>query len=174
VLKPTPGQLLGGIADSLRRSVLPALPPGNAQRQLKAALHALGRLERSWDRWPTYLAGDNADLRGTLLAALDALPAPAGSVPAALAERLRQVQTATGAAIAGIGDPALAQAAALNLELQELVAELDTWLRAPERAADRIGTDQLQVLEDLYRRMVSRELLAWGTAAAEAGNGGQE
>lgn len=66
MFRPTAGELIAGIADSLRETVLPSVSGGAAQRQLKAALHALGRLQRSWDRLPRYLADDNADLQQTL------------------------------------------------------------------------------------------------------------
>lgn len=66
MLEPKPADLLEGVIDALRESVLPALPPGAAQRQLRAALHALGRLQRSWDRIPDYRNADIEDMRATL------------------------------------------------------------------------------------------------------------
>lgn len=66
MLRPTPGELLAGIRRALQDQVLPHLPDGAPARQLRAALHVLGRLERSWDLLPAYLQADNADLRHTL------------------------------------------------------------------------------------------------------------
>lgn len=66
MLRPSPQDLLRGTCDQLEQQVLPELEAGAAQRQLKAALHLLRRLERSWDRLPAYLAEDNADIAATL------------------------------------------------------------------------------------------------------------
>src|ERR1700733_16107204 len=73
MLRPTTGELLAGLSASLRQSVLTALPPGDAQRQVKAALHALDRLQRTWDLALPHLRTDNADMRETLQGILEAL-----------------------------------------------------------------------------------------------------
>lgn len=164
MIRPTPGELLRGVREALRESVLPALPPGQAQRQLKAALHALGRLERCWDRLPAGLAADNADLRGTAQSVIAALLPQAGADAQQLqrlAARCAEPAAAADPAVPGIGDPALARAAAENLALQQALTELDACVRGrPERPA---RAAQLDALAGLYRRMVARERAALAT-----------
>ena len=168
--KPTVGVVLAGIADGLRLSVLPAVAGGAAQRQLKAALHALGRLQQSWDRWPAYLAADNEDLRATLAAVLASLTAAGAPLPAASKTELQALRvrldtltpaTCTQACVPGVNDPALAAACALNEALQGVLTALDAWLRAPAQAALPARAAQAQVLDGLYHRMIEREGQAW-------------
>ena len=164
MLRPTAGELVRNIADGLRRSVLPALPPGAAQRQLKAALHALGRIEQSWDRLPPYLTSDNADIRESLDAVLRELEKSSIAVPrqfVSLRQDLAGSLNDHDTSIPGITDGALGQAAALNLELQSVLVELDAWLRS--QTASAACVEQSRALEHLYSRMVDRELQAWAT-----------
>ncbi|WP_250292113.1 hypothetical protein, partial [Frankia sp. CiP1_Cm_nod1] len=66
MLRPTPGELLEGLRRELRDEVLPAVPAGSAARQLRAAIHVLGRLADTWDVQHHYLETDNVDLEVTL------------------------------------------------------------------------------------------------------------
>jgi hypothetical protein len=102
VLRPSTGELLAGLRASLTDGVLPALPKGAAQGQLKAALHLLGRLANSWDLAHSHIAQDNADME-QVLGPLADVPAPAEGPP-------------------GYNDPALRLAAARNLQLQAILA----------------------------------------------------
>jgi hypothetical protein len=164
VIRPAPGELLRGIREALRESVLPALPAGAAQRQLKAALHALARLERSWDRYSTCLREDNADMRASGRAILQAAQNCGGAfddlravfeagLPAPLAE------------FAGIGDPELRQAAADNLQLQQALVALDERIRSLAPGADCPQPQAL--LAALYRRMALRERKASAVEAQD-------
>jgi hypothetical protein len=103
VLRPSTGDLLAGLRESLTIGVLPALQKGDAHGQLKAALHLLGRLEKSWDLAHAHIAEDNADMERVLGPLADAPP---------LAEEPT-----------GYNDPALRRAAARNLQLQAVLAE---------------------------------------------------
>jgi hypothetical protein len=103
VLRPSTGELLEGLRASLTTGVLPSLPKGEAHSQLKAALHLLGRLAKSWDMAHTHIAQNNADMEQVLGPLADA-PPPAEELP-------------------GYNDPALRQAAARNLQLQAILAE---------------------------------------------------
>ncbi len=102
MLRPSTGELLAGLRASLTEGVLPAVPKGAAHSQIKAALHLLGRLEKSWDLAPTHIGEDNADMERVLGPLADA-PPPAVEPP-------------------GYNDPALRRAAARNLQLQDIVA----------------------------------------------------
>jgi hypothetical protein len=103
VLRPSTGELLAGLRASLVSGVLPSLPKGDAHSQLKAALHLLGRLEKSWDLAHCHITEDNADIERVL--------GPLASVPPPIEEPR------------GFNDPALRQAAARNLQLQAILAE---------------------------------------------------
>jgi hypothetical protein len=102
MLRPNTGELLAGLRASLTEGVLPLLPKGDAHSQLKAALHLLGRLARSWDLAHSHIAEDNADMELVLGARAD--------VPLPVEEP------------AGYNDPALRRAAARNLQLQTVLA----------------------------------------------------
>jgi hypothetical protein len=103
MLRPSTGELLGGLRESLTKTVLPSLPKGEAHSQMKAALHLLGRLEASWDLAHTHIADDNADMELVLGQFAD-VPPPSEEPT-------------------GYNDPALRQAAARNLQLQAILVE---------------------------------------------------
>jgi hypothetical protein len=103
VLRPSTGELLAGLRDSLTKDVLPSLPKGDAQSQMKAALHLLGRLAKSWDLAHSHIAEDNVDME-LVLGPLADVPPPAEQPT-------------------GYNDPALRRAAARNLQLQAVLSE---------------------------------------------------
>lgn len=143
--RPNPGELLAGLRLALECDVLPALPRGVPQQQLKAALHLVKRLERSWDLMPCHLEEDSADIASALAALLP--DAGTGSLEA----RLAQIEVAPPA---GFNDPALAEIARRNLALHQILLEQDD---TPELIA-------------LYRRMASRDARFVGdTVASEEG-----
>jgi hypothetical protein len=148
MVKPTPGDLLSGIHRELRAQVLPALPDGSAARQLRAALHALELVARTWDLQLPYTEADNADLEQTLteLERISRIPRSPGEPPRG--------------PVTGVTDPALTAALTRNLRLQaELEAFQRNWRAAgrPEPAVDR-------TLLSLHRRMTARAALASGVA----------
>jgi hypothetical protein len=148
VLKPTPGELLSGIHRELKAQVLPELPAGSAARQLRAALHALDLVARTWDLQSSYVAADNADLEQTLaeLERISGLPrSPAGL---------------SWEPVTGVADAALAAAMARNLELQ---SELEDFQRR-RRAGGRSESAVDRTLLDLHQRMTARAALASGVA----------
>jgi ABC-type oligopeptide transport system substrate-binding subunit len=103
MLRPSTGELLAGLHSSLTSAVLPSLPKGEAYSQLKAALHLLARLEKSWDLAHSHIAEDNADME-RVLGPLADMPTPAEE-------------------LFGYNDPELRQAAARNLLLQTILAK---------------------------------------------------
>jgi hypothetical protein len=146
MLRPTPGELLLGLRRELHDQVLPALPPGAAARQLRAALHVLRQLARSWDRQPAYLEADNADLERTL-AELSRLTG--------IARRRRDICDAP---LPGVGDPELRRLIATNDALQ---TELDALQHECRSAASPNGPVE-RTLRDLHTRMASRAAAASG------------
>ena len=132
--RPNAGELLRGLRQSLSEQVLPAMPKGVPYQQLKAALHLLGRLERSWDLAASHLARDNADIAEVLGAVLP----PDG--PDSLEQRLAAIAADTPVP-QGYNDAALRDVAARNLMLHRLLLDV------PYSAA--IGA--------LHRRMAERD-----------------
>jgi hypothetical protein len=174
MIRPTIGEVLLGITDGLRHSVLPALEPGAAQRQLKAALHALGRLQKSWDLMPAYIAADNDDLRPTLRTTIAALE-PVG-LPRTLVERFNSVVDASVAGgdrqepIACVNDAATTALAQENLHLQGVLASLDEWLDVLPPPDHPAVVEQRRCLRLLHGRMVDRELAAWAVKSNDERN----
>jgi hypothetical protein len=172
MVKPTPGELLSGIHRELRAQVLAVLPAGAPARQLRAALHCIDLVARTWDLQLPYAEADNADLEQTLaeLRRLSGLPGSGG------------VHGAGGAADAGsaadggagggapgtdgqswpppdgVTDPALSAALARNLELQSELSAFQDWWRASGRTDPAVGS----ALLGLHRRMTARAALASG------------
>lgn len=131
--RPSPGELLRGLRISLAEQVLPALPKGVPHQQMKAALHLLGRLERSWDLVAGHLAADNADIAAVLAQVLPA------DEPVSLDQRLAD---ATMPAPDGYNDADLREAARRNLALHELL----------------IAQPHNPTIAALHRRMIARDL----------------
>jgi hypothetical protein len=141
--QPSTGELLRGLRKSLASAVLPSLPKGIAQQQLKAALHLIGRLERTWDLAASHLAQDNADIE-TVLTGL--LPA---SGDGSLQDRLERIETAQPG---GYNDPALCADALRNLALHHVLEEM------PATAE----------LLSLYARMTARDAIYVGDTKKES------
>lgn len=111
--RPNTGELLRGLRKSLAEQVLPALPKGVPHQQLKAALHLLGRLERSWDLAASHLAEDNADITAVLL---EGLPQDG---PESLGQRLAALDAEPDPE--GYNDPCLREEARRNLMLHRVL-----------------------------------------------------
>ena len=144
--RPNPGELLAGLRRSLQEQVLPALPRGVPQQQLKAALHLIGRLERSWDLAVSHLAEDNADIAEVLGAMLPA------EGPQSLEARLAAIPAEQPG---GYNDPALVAAGQRNFALHQLLLE------QPE-------TSELRAL---FQRMAVRDAIYVGDRMKEDGKG---
>jgi hypothetical protein len=153
MLRPTPGELLAGVTRELREQVLPHVPDGAPARQLRAALHVLGRLERSWDLLPTYLEADNADLRHALTDLASRLGATWTDRPPTGNEE-----------VPGVQDPTLRSLIAQNAHLQ---AELDRVQQEGRGQWDGGGQTSAETdteLHALHTRMAHRAALAAGVA----------
>ena len=59
MIKPTVGELLGGVAISLRERVLPEIPAGVTRRQIQAAIGIIRRASLVWDKVGPYFFADN-------------------------------------------------------------------------------------------------------------------
>jgi hypothetical protein len=146
MLRPTPGELLAITRRELAEQVLPTVPAGAPARQLKAALHVLAQLERTWDLQAAYLAADNADLRATLTE----LTARTAIAPTPRPDRADPVP--------GVQDAGLSAAIRENERLQ---ADLDEVQQA-WRASGRDDPVVEKMLFELHVRMTERARAAAG------------
>jgi hypothetical protein len=156
MLRPTPGELLAGVRRELYEQVLPHVPDGTPARQLRAALHVLGRLERSWDLLPTYLEADNTDLR-------HALTDLAGRLGVTWTDR-----PLTGDEdVPGVQDPTLRSLIAQNAHLQAELDRVQQEGRAQPDGGTEIAAGINIELHALHTRMAQRAARA---AAVADGN----
>jgi len=166
MLRPSVGELLCGIRAGLETSVLPVVTQEGPMRQLRAAIQLLQRLELSWDRLPTYLAEDNDDIRSVLNQVFAATLKIAGSSAGQWNDlKLRYASQASAEVepAAKIRDPFTSNLASINMTLQQLLGDVDTFLRDESKATGETRAEGLSLLDALYPRMVDRELIAWGT-----------
>ncbi|THJ74606.1 hypothetical protein [Candidatus Frankia alpina] len=146
MLRPTPGELLEGLRRELRDEVLPAVPAGFAARQLRAAIHVLGKLADTWDVQHHYLETDNIDLEVTLVD----LTLLAG------VERMKQPPRLQSAP--GVTDPGLSDLIVRNESLQSELELLQNEHRAAGHQHEEFG----RVLFELHRRRTNRAAAAAG------------
>jgi hypothetical protein len=166
VTKPTIGELLDGVATSLRESVLPEIPAGPARRQIQAAISIIRRASLVWDKTGPYLYADNKDIEETLRQASSMLQRAQSNEDSADLKLLRQ---RLHAALDQRGDPdveypSAAALGARNVELQALLVELELALHGPPssdsggRPESAERTEIVAMLHGLLRRMLQREL----------------
>lgn len=168
MFKPTVGELLEGVTQSLRESVLNSLPSGTPQRQLRAALHVLGRLQRCWDLLPGYLDADVQDMRTTLQTLLTDPALAADDVLVALKAKLDAVRAPDQATVRGVNSPELAAQCSVHEQLQAIVAETNAAVSGAVRHASESRDEARASLGRLFARMSERQLSGWGTPASES------
>jgi hypothetical protein len=166
VTKPSIGDLLDGVATSLRESVLPEIPAGPTRRQIQAAISIIRRAALVWDKTGPYLHADNKDIEETLRQACSMLERAESNGSGADLKPLRQKLHA---ALDQRGDPDVeypspAALGARNVELQALLVELQLTLHGPSspesggRLESAERTEIVTMLRGLFRRMLQREL----------------
>jgi hypothetical protein len=160
VIKPTIGELLSGVAVSLRERVLPEIPPGTTRRQIQAAIGIIRRAASIWDKIGPYFYADNQDIEQTMRGLLPVLEQAAADEPN---ERLKGVCAKMRVALDQPNQPvepypSPAALGARNIELQELLAELQEVLYETPREQSSIRIEIDSMLRALLRRMLAREL----------------
>jgi hypothetical protein len=160
VIKPAIGELLSGVATSLRERVLPEIPAGTTRRQIQAAIGIIARVALVWDKTGSYLYADNEDIAETLRRMLPVLERVAAHENAA---RIGAVCTKLRETFGHPEQPAQLYPSAevlgaRNLELQEVLAEMQEALHE-NFAAESADRNELRLLLlALFRRMLTREL----------------
>jgi hypothetical protein len=126
VIKPAIGELLSGVATSLRERVLPEIPPGTTRRQIQAAIGIISRVALVWDKTGPYLYADNEDIvqtLGRILPLLERESAHDGTPRiATVCANLRD--TLKRPAQPAQPYPSAGELGARNLELQEVLADI--------------------------------------------------
>jgi hypothetical protein len=160
VIKPTIGELLTGVATSLRERVLPEIPAGTTRRQIQAAIGIIRRVALVWDKTGPYIGTDNQDIVQTLeqmLPVLARVAAEEGS------ERLRLIHAKSREILERANrfvDQSLSAEVlgVRNLELQEALAEMQEALH-DSPAVESVDRNNLKsMLFALFRRMLMREM----------------
>lgn len=166
MLLPNPGSLIHTLRGNLKDVVLPALDKGDAQRQLKASLHLLGRLEKSWDLYSQHVLQDNKDIQTTLTEILQQLS------DAEVAEKFKKIKYQLNKhiniieKIDGLNDPDLMKATHRNIQLQECLQNFESVLSNAD-IDEKVRLSCFEKLTDLYRRMNMRDLVSVGDELPE-------
>jgi hypothetical protein len=160
VIKPTIGELLSGVATSLRERVLPEIPAGTTRRQIQAAIGIIARVALVWDKTGPYLYADNEDISKTLWRLLPVLESVAAEEGIA---RIRAVCTKLRGALEHPAQPAQPYPSAevlgtRNLELQEMLAEIQEALHENSAVESTDRNELKSILHALFHRMLTREL----------------
>jgi hypothetical protein len=163
MLQPDVGQLLRELRTALGETVLPAVSEPGAKRQLKAALHLLGRLSRTWDLPPVLVRADNADMADAKSRIEARLAADMVIEPTTCDSARENDSLAELAPRNGVNDPALATEMARNLSLRSAFEALEQRVRKlPVCEAKTLCLDELHAL---FARMTDRESMLVGDIA---------
>jgi hypothetical protein len=163
VTKPGIGDLLNGVAASLRESVLPEMPVSPARRQVQMAIAIIRRVAAVWDRVGSYLYEDNRDIEAALHRVRDILDRSGNQTSPAITSLRRRIDAVDRNALAVREYPPMISLETRNVELQHLLVELQEALHPslPATAAGQIASAEQSEIESilraLFRRMLERE-----------------
>lgn len=144
MLRPSPSELLAGVADALDQTVLPELDRGLARNQVQAAIGIVRRCAAAMDALGPLLHAECTDLLSTLqhLASADA----------GLVTDHASLELASNRAAAVLGSTYPSPG-----ELTEAVALLREQLSALAVAAEQLASPQRPEIRRLLQRMLERE-----------------
>ena len=160
MIKPAIGELLGGVATSLRERVLPEIPAGTTRRQIQAAIAIISRVAQVWDKTAPYLYADNEDIVESLQRALPLLDRVAAEESnARVLAVLTKLHLAFEHSSQPLGPcPSAEVLGVRNLELQEALAEIQEALHEATAVQSKARDEIKSELYALFRRMLTREL----------------
>lgn len=148
MMKPSPAELLQGVADALADTVLPTLERGSARNQVQAAVGIVQRCASAIDRYGPILHTECSDLLATLRSVISADPGltPQESVDGqTLDATLAKAEVLLGKAYPAISD------------LTEIGLELRGQLSVTAVRAERRQSAELPAIRELFDRMMDRE-----------------
>jgi hypothetical protein len=146
MLRPSPAELLTGVADALESTVLEELDRGAARNQVVAAIRIVRRCAVAVNRQGPLLHADVDDLV-TSMAAIVA--AEAGLVPEAERDGVEKALEA-GRRVLHSGYPSVPELIEADVALREAAARVAV-------EAERTGSSQAGAVRGLLQRMVARE-----------------
>jgi len=144
VLKPSPAELLAGVAEALDETVLATMARGPARNQVQAAIGIVRRCADAVDNYGPVLHAECTDLAASLRSIATADPDGIADRPA--------FDLATDSA-----DLVLASSYPSVPELIETAVSLRHQLADLAVLAERRGSDQLPAIRELLDRMLKRE-----------------
>ncbi|MGH1492704.1 MAG: hypothetical protein ACRBK7_25475 [Acidimicrobiales bacterium] len=148
MMKPSPAELLQGVADALVDTVLPTLERGPARNQVQAAVGIVQRCASAVDRYGPILHAECSDLLATLRSVLSADP---GLTPEeAVGGHSLDSALAKAEAVLGQPYPAISELREIGLELRDQLAQMAV-------RAERQQSAELPVIRELFDRMTDRE-----------------
>jgi hypothetical protein len=150
VLRPSPSELLTGVADALESTVLDELERGTGRNQVVAAIGIVRRCAAAIDRHGPLLHADVTDLADSLAAVVDADPALASASASASGASRAEAALTAARAVLGRSYPSVSELIEVDLQLREVAAALGV-------EAEQRGSSQVAALRALFERMVARE-----------------
>lgn len=144
MLKPSPAELLAGVAQALDETVLAAMERGPARNQVQAAIGIVRRCSGAIDTYGPVLHTECTDLA-------ESLRSIAAADPGVLADR-SEFDLAVDAA-----DSMLAGSYPSVSELTETALSLRLELAKLATQAERHQSGQLPAIRELFDRMLERE-----------------
>ena len=145
MLRPSPSELLVGVAEALESTVLDELERGMARNQVVAAIGIVRRCAAAADRHGPLLLADVTDLVGSLAAIVAAEP----TLLPPEERRTGDVLAAAGSVL-GRAYPSISELIEVDLQLREVAAALGA-------EAEQRGSSQVTALRELFGRMLARE-----------------
>lgn len=148
MMKPSPAELLQGVADALADTVLPTLERGPARNQVQAAVGIVHRCASAVDRYGPILHADCRDTLATIRSVVVADPSLAPSERAsgeAFEAALHEAES-----VLGLVYPSVS-------ELQEAALALHEQLALIVVAAEQQRSSELPTIRDLFDRVLARE-----------------
>lgn len=148
MMKPTPADLLQGVADALADTVLPTLERGPARNQVQAAVGIVQRCASAIDRYGPILYAECNDLAATIRSIVDADPSLA--LKDAAGDQPVEVALSKANAVLEGAYPAISDLVEIGLELREQLALIAV-------RAEQQRSTELSSIRDLFDRMTERE-----------------
>lgn len=148
MMKPSPAELLQGVADALNNTVLPTLERGPARNQVQAAVGIVQRCASAVDRYGPAIHAECSDLRATLRSVVSDDPS------------LRPHPSADGQAFDSVlakADSVLGRAYPTVSDLLEIGLELREQLAFIAVRAEQQQSAELPAIRELFKRMTDRE-----------------
>lgn len=140
MIEPTPSDLLNNVAGVLRKDVVPIIPEGEMQNQVKAAAVIIRRIAKIWDLIIPSLQAENRDIEACL-----------SSLPESIRKSTEPAKEPIPLA------PRFTEVAAKNRSLQEELLAIQEKISHGDKGELKEEVESL--LRNLHRKNLERERL---------------